>query len=98
MEHEGRAVITFADRFTTCTLNEHSLAARTDDETLKERAADVIDIVKKVNVHKHTKSCRKYASLCRFRFPKFPMWRTILSKPLPALGEEGKQRKNMIMF
>ena len=93
LEHEERAVITFADRFTTCTLNKHSLASRTDDKTLKERTADVIDIVTKVNLHKHTKSCRKYASVCRFRFPKFPMWRTILSKPLPALGEEGKQRK-----
>ena len=32
-------------------------------------------------VHHHTKACRKCGSIlkCRFRFPRFPMWKTILT-------------------
>ena len=38
--------------------------------------------MKDVQVHYHTKSCKKNGCTvkCRFRFPKFPMWKTILTK------------------
>ena len=54
-DHEEKAVIAFADKFTTCTLNEATLASKTDDEILKKRAKDVKKIVKEVNIHTDTK-------------------------------------------
>ena len=50
----------------------------------KEDGLKIIEIVKAVQIHHHTKSCKKHGSTtaCRFRFPKFPMWRTILTKHL----------------
>ena len=90
LQHEERAVIVFTNKFTTCTLNEKEIASRTDDEILKIRAADVIDIVRKCYIHSHTKSCRKYQTECRFVFPKFPIWKTILSKPIKGPAEEHK--------
>ena len=90
LDHEERAVIVFTNKFTTCTLNEKVIEAKTDDIHLKEKSGEVIDIVKQCYIHSHTRSCRKYHTECRFFFPKFPIWRTILSKPMKASGEEGK--------
>ena len=60
---EEMAVINFIDQFTTVSLNE--------DEVGKE----VVRIVKQVNIHGHTKTCRKIIELlCRFGYPKFPIW------------------------
>ncbi len=42
----------------------------------------VSDIVKEVQIHHHTKTCRKYGSKCRFNFPKFPSEETIIAQPL----------------
>ena len=69
LEYEEKAVIVFADKFTTCTLNEHLIASKTEDNYLKTKAAEVIEIVKKCNVHSHTRSCRKYSTECRYYFP-----------------------------
>ena len=91
LKHEERAVIVFADKFTTCTLNESVIASKTNDKTLKSKASEVIEIVKRCNVHSHTRSCRKYSTECRYHFPRFPFWKTILSKPMKASGEEGKE-------
>ena len=74
-------MINFANKFTTCTLNQDTIATMTEDSDLKEKAAEVIEIVKAVNIHNHTKSCRKYDTTCRFGFGKFPIWRTLISKP-----------------
>ena len=44
----------------------------------------VSEIAREVNVHHHTKTCKKYGTKnCRFKFPKFPSLNTLLSKPLP---------------
>ena len=86
--HEEKAVITFSDKFTTCTLNSATIKEMTDDEDLKAKSDEVIKIVSQVNRHGHTKSCRKYDTVCRFKFPKFPCWKTILSKPSKLKGEE----------
>ena len=40
------------------------------------------DLVKDVNVHKHTKSCLKYHGSCRYGFPKLPSPKTLIAKPL----------------
>ena len=93
MQHEEKAVIAFVNKFTTCTLNEAVIAAKTDDSNLKSKAKEVIDIVSKVNIHKDTKSCRKYQTECRFGFPRFPIWRTLISKPLEMSGDKGKALK-----
>ena len=63
-------------------------------EALKKRAKEVVDIVSKVNIHKDTKSCRKYQTKCRYGFPRYPIWTTLISKPLNVTGEEGKLLKN----
>ena len=42
----------------------------------------VSDIVKEVQIHHHTRTCRKYGSKCRFKFPKFPSEETIIAQPL----------------
>ena len=38
----------------------------------KKRARKIIDMVKDVNIHNHTKTCRKYSTDCRFIFPRYP--------------------------
>ena len=59
----------FADRFITCSLK--------DSNTKK--------IVEEVQIHHHTKTCRKYGSKCRFNFPRYPTIRTIVSVPYKNL-------------
>ena len=93
LEHEEQAVIVFADKFTTCTLNEAVIASKTNDDALKKSAKEVVEIVKKCYIHSHTKSCRKYHTECRYGIPKFPIWKTIVSKPLKVSGGEGEQLK-----
>ena len=68
---EEKAVVNFVDQFTTVSLCE--------DEVGKE----IVKIVEEVNVHHHTKTCRKNSPKCRFRYPKFPVWKTILVRPHP---------------
>ena len=77
----------FVNRFTTCTLNESVIASKTDDDILKRRANEVVEIVSKCNIHRDTKSCRKYQTKCRYGFPRYPMWRTIISRPLDVDGD-----------
>ena len=31
--------------------------------------------------YKHTKACQKYSTKCRFDYPKFPIWKTIIAHP-----------------
>ena len=67
----------------------------TDDPILKEKGSEVADICKCVNIHRHTKTCRKYETICRFNFAKFPIWKTLISRPvnLPLAEKEEKMRK-----
>ena len=64
-----------------------SCSTNTEDEVLNE-------LVKDLNVHRHTKSCRKYGTICRFHFPKLPSDETLIASPLPdELDEDEKQQK-----
>ena len=54
---------------------------------------EVVDIVRAVNIHKDTKSCRKYQTKCRYGFPRYPIWRTLISRPLEVTGEAGTKLK-----
>ena len=58
----------FIDTFISCSLQ---------DETVSH-------IVREVQIHNHSKTCRKYGSKCRFSFPKFPSEYTIVAQPLLA--------------
>ena len=93
LDQEEKAVTAFVDKFTTCTLNEAVIASKTNDTVLKERAKEVVDIVTAVNIHTDTKSCKKYGTDCRYGFPRYPIWRTLISRPLEISGEEGKKLK-----
>ena len=58
------------------------------------------DIVEQVQIHHHTKTCRKYGSKCRFNFPKFPSEQTIIAQPLceddfPTLLDMHKYQKDL---
>ena len=80
-DKEENALIDFVDRSVTCTLNPEMAAKMIDVKRTKEEGLKIISIVKACLNHYHTKSCRKNGGPgCRFRFPKFPMWKTILTK------------------
>ena len=80
-EDEEQAVVNFVDQFTTV-----SLCA---DEVGKE----VVRIVEEVNKHHHTKTCKPKPK-CRFRYPKFPVWKTVLVKPYKC--EFGEEREHYL--
>ena len=49
-------------------------------------------IASQVNTHSHTKTCRKYNTKCRFKFPKLPSYTTIVAKPPPKeMSSEDKK-------
>ena len=54
---------------------------------------DLNKLVKEVNVHKHTKSCKKGKNPCRFAFPKLPSNKTLIANPL-CEEELGKEKYN----
>ena len=51
------------------------------------------DLVKEVNVHHHTKSCKKGTNTCRFSFPRLPSDETLIAYPIPELVSK-KESKN----
>ena len=56
---------------------------------------DLDQLVKELNIHKHTKSCQKGKNIsCRFSFPRLPSNRTLIAKPLSEeeLGKEEYER------
>ena len=50
-----------------------------------------------MNKHHHTKTCKKRSPECRFRYPKFPIWTTILVRPYKSEFAEEKD-KNLEHF
>ena len=51
-------------------------------------------LVKEVNCHTHTKSCKKGASTCRFNFPRFPSKKTLIASPISEdLSEEDEKKQ-----
>ena len=49
---------------------------------------DVAKIAEEVNVHHHTRTCRKYNNQCRFNYPRYPSHQTIICKPFNGSREE----------
>ena len=72
---EEIAMINFIDEYTTVSL------------CADEVGEEVAKIVEEVNKHHHTKTCKPFPK-CRFRYPKFPVWKTILVKPYKSKFQE----------
>ena len=71
----------FADTFITCTLKDPSTK----------------DIVQSVNMHQHTKTCTKYGGTnCRFKYPKYPCKKTIISVPAKVIYEDPDEQKDKL--
>ena len=75
------SLVKFVDTFVTVTLMD----------------PDAGNLVRLVNMHHHTKACRKYGCFCRFHYPKFPSLKTIISVParlkFKNLETEERQQK-----
>ena len=76
---EKALVAAFADKFITVSIKDPSTK----------------DIVSQVNVHHHTRACRKYGTKCRFFYPKFPIDKTLVAEPAKVLYEDEKDRAQM---
>ena len=61
-------LIAFVDCFTTVSLHPAIVGPI------------VAKIAREVNQHGHTKTCRKYITVCRFKFPKLPSYQTIIAR------------------
>ena len=48
LDHEEQAIINFANKFTTCTLNESVIEARTEDTKLKKKSSRCCQYCKRV--------------------------------------------------
>ena len=84
-ESQQKLLSKFADKFITCTLK--------DPSTKK--------IVEEVNVHHHTRTCRRCGksdcnSDCRFFFPRYPVDETLVSIPAHIKYKDEEQRSEMV--
>lgn len=77
---EKKSLVNFIDDFTTVSLCP------------AEVGKAVVDIAKEVNHHHHTQTCRKHETICRFNYPKYPIWKTVVAEPYEAEFEEEKDK------
>ena len=70
-------VIKFIDSYISCILPS------------EEEESELNDIISHVQVHsrKHSKSCKKKGTECRFHFPRLPSCRTFITKPEPMSND-----------
>ena len=81
-------LIKFINRTVTCTLSAEKIELF---GLSRKRAKKILKMVKKVNIHNHTKSCKKYSDECRFIFPRFPCRYTIIAQKHPEeMSDEEK--------
>ena len=59
-----------------------------DDESKRYGRKTLREIVTEVQIHHHTKSCKKYNGSCRYGFPRLPCKKTILAKPIPSINKD----------
>ena len=84
-EFDSNKVPKFIDTIISCSTN-------TGDTILDK-------IVTEVQIHHHTKSCRRgNKNHCRFGYPKPPSEMTIIAKPLPDDMEKEEKRKKLQMY
>ena len=75
-ESEKNALKNFVDEHITVSTNENKVGK------------DVSRMVVEVNKHRHTKTCRKYDTTCRFGYPRYPSLRTIIAEPISEDKQE----------
>ena len=93
-KEEENALISFADKFVTCTLNPDMAAKMIDDTTSLSDGREIVKKAKETQTHHHTKTCKKHSPECRFGIPMFPMWKTMLTRPLKGdTAEEKSERR-----
>ena len=74
-------IVAFVDTFTTVSLHPAVVGPI------------VAAIAEKVNQHRHTKTCRKYQTVCRFNMPKLPSYETIVARPIPKdISDKAKKK------
>ena len=74
-------IVTFVDTYTTVSLHPAVVGPI------------VAAIAAKVNQHHHTKTCRKYQTVCRFNMPKLPSYETLVAcPPSKDLTDEDKKK------
>jgi hypothetical protein len=74
-------IVAFVDTFTTVSLHPAVVGPI------------VAAIAEKVNQHRHTKTCRKYQTVCRFNMPKLPSYETIVARPMPKdISDKAKKK------
>ena len=83
LEEDVESLANFVDTFITVSTCE------------KKVGKDIARVVKEVNQHRHSKTCRKYGGSCRFNFPKPPAPHTIIVQPLRE-GDTEKRRKLLV--
>ena len=77
--YEMRALEKFTDTFVTCT------------RCVNVAGAEAVKIAEETNWHGHSNSCKKGgARLCRWKFPRYPLERTIFVDANKEYGEEGR--------
>ena len=81
-DNQMTTIRSFIDTFISCSLQDENVS----------------HLVKDVQIHNHSKTCRKYGSTCRFGFPRFPSERTIVAQPLvvddfPSKSDLDKHQK-----
>ena len=88
LENDIRALVSFADATITCSRNKKIIQRYFEEcsnDTEKELMAGVVkERVTEVNVHHHTKTCRKHETECRFEFPRYPSDFTLISQEMPS--------------
>ena len=70
LQEDTSSLANFIDGFITVTTNKQIVGE------------DVAMAVKEVNQHKHSKTCRKHGTKCRFNYPKPPSPHTIITQPV----------------
>ena len=92
---EEKALIAFADKFVTCTLNPDTAAKMMNETASASEGLTIVKIAKETQRHHHTKTCKKHSPDCRFGMPRYPMWKTIITKPLKGETEEERSDRRI---
>ena len=80
-ENNAKPLTQMIDKFTTCSLHPGTVGS------------DVVQIVQDVNKHRHTKSCKKRGTKCRFNIPKMPSEQTVICQPYTDKEDFDKAEK-----
>ena len=84
-DHELEPVRYFIDEYTSVSTHENTVGI------------EVARIVREVNKHHHTKTCRKHDTTCRFKYPRYPSPHTIIVEPCTG-GTQEDIDANLAMY